>query len=61
MKLSVSVTNYSWADPTLDVLSAGRAWLGIGAGYNADEANAMGGASIRSAARDRSPRHGRRC
>ena len=27
---------------TLDVLSEGRAWLGIGAGYNADEARAMG-------------------
>ena len=27
---------------TLDVLSAGRAWLGIGAGYNDDEARAMG-------------------
>jgi F420-dependent oxidoreductase-like protein len=27
---------------TLDVLSAGRAWLGIGAGYNGDEARAMG-------------------
>jgi F420-dependent oxidoreductase-like protein len=27
---------------TLDVLSSGRAWLGIGAGYNADEAHAMG-------------------
>jgi alkanesulfonate monooxygenase SsuD/methylene tetrahydromethanopterin reductase-like flavin-dependent oxidoreductase (luciferase family) len=27
---------------TLGVLSAGRAWLGIGAGYNADEARAMG-------------------
>jgi F420-dependent oxidoreductase-like protein len=27
---------------TLDVLSRGRAWLGIGAGYNADEARAMG-------------------
>jgi Luciferase-like monooxygenase len=27
---------------TLDVLSSGRAWLGIGAGYNADEAQAMG-------------------
>jgi F420-dependent oxidoreductase-like protein len=27
---------------TLDVLSAGRAWLGIGAGYNRDEARAMG-------------------
>ncbi|HEX7824035.1 MAG TPA: TIGR03560 family F420-dependent LLM class oxidoreductase [Mycobacterium sp.] len=27
---------------TLDVLSDGRAWLGIGAGYNANEADAMG-------------------
>lgn len=27
---------------TLDVLSRGRAWLGIGAGYNRDEADAMG-------------------
>ena len=27
---------------TLDVLSKGRAWLGIGAGYNNDEARAMG-------------------
>jgi alkanesulfonate monooxygenase SsuD/methylene tetrahydromethanopterin reductase-like flavin-dependent oxidoreductase (luciferase family) len=27
---------------TLDVLSRGRAWLGIGAGYNAEEARAMG-------------------
>jgi F420-dependent oxidoreductase-like protein len=27
---------------TLDVLSNGRAWLGLGAGYNADEAHAMG-------------------
>jgi F420-dependent oxidoreductase-like protein len=27
---------------TLDVLSRGRAWLGIGAGYNGDEAHAMG-------------------
>lgn len=27
---------------TLDVLSTGRAWLGIGAGYNGDEARAMG-------------------
>ena len=51
MKLSVSVTNYSWADrlhdrlgsllikavTTLDVLSAGRAWLGIGAGYSSEQ------------------------
>jgi F420-dependent oxidoreductase-like protein len=27
---------------TLDVVSDGRAWLGIGAGYNSDEAHAMG-------------------
>jgi F420-dependent oxidoreductase-like protein len=27
---------------TLDVLSAGRAWLGIGAGYHSDEAAALG-------------------
>jgi F420-dependent oxidoreductase-like protein len=27
---------------TLDVLSAGRAWLGIGAGYHGEEARAMG-------------------
>jgi alkanesulfonate monooxygenase SsuD/methylene tetrahydromethanopterin reductase-like flavin-dependent oxidoreductase (luciferase family) len=27
---------------SLDVLSGGRAWFGIGAGYNEDDARAMG-------------------
>lgn len=50
IKLGVMVTNAAFRQPamlvkivtSLDVLSRGRAWLGIGAGYQADEAAAMG-------------------
>ena len=50
MRLGTMVTAATFRAPallikavtTLDVLSGGRAWLGIGAGYNSDEARAMG-------------------
>jgi F420-dependent oxidoreductase-like protein len=50
LRLGTMVTAATFRDPailikavtTLDVLSGGRAWLGIGAGYNADEARALG-------------------
>jgi F420-dependent oxidoreductase-like protein len=49
-RLGTMVTGVTYRPPgllvkavtTLDVLSGGRAWLGIGAGYHQDEARAMG-------------------
>jgi F420-dependent oxidoreductase-like protein len=50
VRLGTMVTGVTYRPPallvkavtTLDVLSGGRAWLGIGAGYQAQEAHAMG-------------------
>lgn len=50
VRLGTMVTAATFREPavlvkavtTLDVLSGGRAWLGIGAGYNSDEADALG-------------------
>jgi alkanesulfonate monooxygenase SsuD/methylene tetrahydromethanopterin reductase-like flavin-dependent oxidoreductase (luciferase family) len=50
VRLGTMVTGVTYRPPavlikavtTLDVLSGGRAWLGIGAGYHGDEAHAMG-------------------
>jgi F420-dependent oxidoreductase-like protein len=50
VRLGTMVTAVSYRSPamliktvtTLDVLSGGRAWLGIGAGYHGDEARMMG-------------------
>lgn len=50
VRLGTMVTGVTYRPPallvkavtTLDVLSGGRAWLGIGAGYHNDEARAMG-------------------
>jgi F420-dependent oxidoreductase-like protein len=50
IRLGTMVTGVTYRPPallvkavtTLDVLSGGRAWLGIGAGYQAEEARAMG-------------------
>ncbi|MGH3768513.1 MAG: LLM class F420-dependent oxidoreductase [Pseudonocardiaceae bacterium] len=50
VRLGTAVTGVTFRPPsllikavtTLDVLSGGRAWLGIGAGYHLEEARAMG-------------------
>jgi F420-dependent oxidoreductase-like protein len=50
VRLGTMVTGVTFRPPallvkavtTLDVLTGGRAWLGIGAGYHSDEAKAMG-------------------
>ena len=50
VKLLTLVTGVTYRDPgmlakivtTLDVLSGGRAWLGIGAAWNEEESNGLG-------------------